>query len=179
MPDNGSVRRTILLVLAWVCGTAVAVGSATAAINLVGDRVTNRPLGTVSDAAIAVELAASTTTAASAPAPGASDTSPPTSRSGAESIPPALPAVPETTQPPAASSAKTFELRGGRVNATCTSSVIQLVWATPNAGYQVEIQKSGPDEIEVRFRTDEHESRVRARCSAGLPTGELREDDHG
>jgi len=70
--------------------------------------------------------------------------------------------------PPATVSSSTFTLRGGSAALSCSGSQIALDWATPNQGYWVETETSdGGNTVEVRFRSDTHESRLRAWCSGG------------
>jgi hypothetical protein len=83
-----------------------------------------------------------------------------------------------TTPPPptAASNTRTFSLVGGTANLTCTGDQISLNWATPNSGFEVDTGSSdGGAQIEVRFRSDTHESQLQAWCSAGVVQGSVQE----
>ena len=35
-----------------------------------------------------------------------------------------------------------------------------LLWATPNDGFTMDVRPTGPDKVEVRFASDDAESRV-------------------
>jgi hypothetical protein len=43
----------------------------------------------------------------------------------------------------------------------------------------MEIDKRGPDEVRVEFSRDDRETRVEARCAAGVPTFEVDESGSG
>lgn len=65
---------------------------------------------------------------------------------------------------------------GGTASLTCTGAQIALNWATPNSGFQVETGTSdGGTTVEVRFRSDSHESRLQASCSGGQVQGSVEE----
>lgn len=71
---------------------------------------------------------------------------------------------------------RTFTLRGGSAAVSCTGQRAVLKYASPNAGYIVDAGRSG-DEVEVRFRSDDHESRLRVECVGDTPHGDIREED--
>lgn len=77
-------------------------------------------------------------------------------------------ASPERTATPSQTSqptTQTFQLTGGTVTVTCANGVITVNDATPNAGFTVkqEVQKQGA-EVEVRFESATHESRLEVSC---------------
>jgi hypothetical protein len=52
--------------------------------------------------------------------------------------------------------------------------------AVPKAGFSVEVEKSGPKEVEVKFESADHQSEFRARWKDGLDIDideESEEDD--
>jgi hypothetical protein len=72
---------------------------------------------------------------------------------------------------------QTFALVGGTASITCSGSQITLNWATPKSGYQVETGSSnGGAQVEVRFRSDTHESRLEAWCAGGQVQSRVREE---
>src|SRR5712691_6080811 len=80
--------------------------------------------------------------------------------------PPRSPAPTQTQQP--SSNTRTFALIGGATQLTCSGGSIALNWATPNSGFWVETStENGGATIEVRFRSDSHESRLDVWCSGG------------
>ena len=44
---------------------------------------------------------------------------------------------------------------------------VELDAAAPAVGFTMEIEDDGPDKVEVRFRSDEHESRFKADWEGG------------
>ena len=62
-----------------------------------------------------------------------------------------------------------YELVGGTVTVTYRNGATNLVQATPNSGFVVELNDSGPDKVDVRFRSDNHESRLVTRWDDGAP----------
>ncbi|MGZ8742182.1 MAG: hypothetical protein ACXWXO_04600 [Nocardioides sp.] len=49
--------------------------------------------------------------------------------------------------------------------------------ASPNNGYRVEVEKRGPEEIEVKFESASRELKVDARCADGVPRFDVEADD--
>ncbi len=78
----------------------------------------------------------------------------------------------------AAKSTQTFSLIGGTVSVTCTGNVISLNFATPNSGFTVESErKDNGQQIEVKFRSDSHESKIEVGCRNGqVVAEEIREE---
>jgi cytoskeletal protein RodZ len=90
--------------------------------------------------------------------------------------PPTAPPAPPTSQP--ATSTQTFSLTGGTVTVTCAGNAITLNSATPNAGFTIDKQENEDGQVEVRFRNDDHESRLQVACQNGtVVVEELREDN--
>jgi hypothetical protein len=68
-------------------------------------------------------------------------------------------------------------MTGGTVAVSCTASTATLRYASPAAGFDSEVENAGPAEVEVRFRSSDHESRVRVECVNGSPSGRVEERD--
>jgi hypothetical protein len=98
-----------------------------------------------------------------------------------ENEPPApapAPAPPTAPPTPAASSSQTFSLIGGTVTVTCTGNTITLNSATPNTGFSIDQEENEDGQVEVRFRSDSHESRLQVACQNGtVVVEELREEN--
>lgn len=62
---------------------------------------------------------------------------------------------------------QTYQLVGGWVRVVVGDGSVDLDAAAPAVGFTMEITDGGPDEVEVRFRSDEHESRFKADWEAG------------
>ena len=90
--------------------------------------------------------------------------------------------APPTTAAPTAttpSNSTVFQSRGGSIGARCRGGdQVELLWANPASGYAAEIANPGPVEVEVRFRSDSNESRVKVVCNAGQPVGTIEEETH-
>ena len=102
---------------------------------------------------------------------------PPLSQSPSSASPPGpAPAAPPPPTPAPAATSRTFTLVGGSAQLSCTNGQIALNWATPNSGYWVETgTEDGGATIEVRFRSDAHESRLDASCSGSTVVGTIEE----
>ena len=76
---------------------------------------------------------------------------------------------------------RTFNSAGGQVSVRCTGVTMLLRIAEPDNGWRVEVEKSGPTEVEVRFQRVADNSgsadRVMAVCVSGAPV--FRVDNKG
>jgi hypothetical protein len=171
--------RNGLLVATWLAGTLLATGAVYAAVSAVGDAVTEQSPAPISQSDIEHALtqarqAAASPSAPQAPATPSTSPAPPppiSSPAGGGSPPSSPPARPSTAS-------RTFVLVGGSANFSCSGGQIVLNWATPNQGFVVETGSSdGGAQIEVRFRSDNHESRLEAWCSAGQVQGSAQEQN--
>ncbi len=85
-----------------------------------------------------------------------------------------------TTQAPAASQTATYQLIGGWVRITYGSGSVTLDGAGPNSGFTMSIDSSGPGEVDVDFRNDDHRSEFKAEWEGGelkVDIDEEAEDD--
>lgn len=72
---------------------------------------------------------------------------------------------------------KTYQLIGGSVGIRFEDGAAHLLWATPNSGFSVETSNDGGT-VDVRFRSDDHESRLRAYWDNG-PQQQIEENNDG
>ena len=176
-----SLRR-VLLFATWLAGTLLATAVVYEAVHMVAGQVTELHADALPQAGVgqAVKPTAAPSLAPTATAPAATPTAP--SSPPGESLPSgATPPVTGTgsasTPPAQPNDTRTFSLVGGTASVTCSGSQITVNWATPNGGYEVEIDSSsGGGTIEVRFRSDTHESRLEAWCSGGHVQSSIREE---
>jgi hypothetical protein len=65
------------------------------------------------------------------------------------------------------------------VRVACTGDTIRLVTSSPNPGFRVELDETGPDKVRVEFENtdDERNTRVEATCDSGVPTFEAETED--
>ena len=64
---------------------------------------------------------------------------------------------------------------GGTVGVRFENGGARLLWATPKAGFRVDSSGSS-DQVDVRFRSDDHESRLKAFWDNG-PQAQVEERD--
>jgi hypothetical protein len=165
-----------MLPAVWVLGTVISTGVAYAAVQTVSGSVVEgqrEPLASTPFQAASPSPAPGPPTASNTPevtpTPGSVSPSP----TPTQSQPPRSPSPPPTQ---AASSSRTFALVGGTTQLTCGGGSIVLNWATPNSGFWVETStENGGATIEVRFRSDAHESRLDAWCATGRVQFSVRE----
>ena len=177
------VHPLVKLALAWLVTTGLAVTLGVVAVGVVTDSVTqDRPdrlsaIG-VRNALTAVESPGGATTtatagpgrpAATAPSgPAATGprvtTSPPTSPG--PTSPATTPTTTTATTTPGATfpppEDRTYQLVGGTVGVRFENGGAWLLWATPKPGFSVETSGGGSDQVDVRFRGEDHESRLEA-----------------
>jgi hypothetical protein len=177
--------RKIVYPLIWLAVTVTAVLIASAAVSSVRDQVTDTPTAMLPPTTMAIS---STDQLVADPIqPQDSDatttTSPPTSTTAAPepvtttpttTLPPSPDPDPEpaqttttTTEVPAPTTttdAPTSEIRsyvlvGGSVSVEIGDGVVRLAGASPNSGFTMEVEDSGPEKVEVEFHNDGHESK--------------------
>ena len=183
--------RRVGIVVAWLAATMVAMLIAATAVGSVRGQVTDVPA--IPSAGAAALLAMSTTTTVLGPsttntptttdgtvAPTTTITVPPTASSTTTTTAPA--STPTTTSPPAPTTTTTttttttvpprpavttYSLIGGQVWISADEPDVVFVNAVPEAGFSVEIDKAGPEEVRVEFESSDHESSFRARWKDG------------
>ena len=82
-----------------------------------------------------------------------------------------------SSAPPTAAQDVTYQLVGGSVGIRFENGAAHLLWATPNTGFNVETS-SDDGTVDVRFRSEDHESRLRAYWDNG-PQREIEESSSG
>lgn len=113
------------------------------------------------------------------PSPFAAAATPPAVNPALEPVPLVRPTAEDSGSvppPAAASQPATFTLVGGTATVSCSTGVPSLVRATPQPGYQLETgTEDGGATLDVRFRSDSHESRLDAWCAAGAVQARVEE----
>jgi hypothetical protein len=187
--------------LPWAVGVAAIWLAAVAGVSVTASVAIDRAGRDVSGADVASRRpetpgSAVTTTIATAdspespanatPKPPTSTSSPtrPTTRTPPSTSQP-RPGIPNTPSPsssnrpastvrPPIPRSRTVSVTGGQVTARCSGAAIWLRIAQPDNGWRVEVEQSGPAEVEVSFRRGDADARVRtdvtAVCAAGAPT---------
>lgn len=160
------MRRSALLVAAWLAGGVLAVVLATAAVGRVGNQVTGDRPAPLSATDVREELAAEAATTTST-APTTTDTAPTTSALPPVTTPPATtPTGPAPADTAAADETRTYPLVGGTATLRFSPAGVTVVSANPNPGFSVEIEPEGTG-LEVTFRSATHRSKVEARWDGG------------
>lgn len=95
----------------------------------------------------------------------------------ATTTPPTTSAPTAPPPPSPAATTQTFALTGGTAAISFSASGVEVLWATPNPGFSVEIEPGSPG-IKVEFRADHHRSRVDAWWFEG-PQHSVREEPRG
>jgi hypothetical protein len=172
------MRRRGVLVGAWALATITATLVAWVAVRSVTDQVSPAP---VLPLPTNVALADGASEAPQQPArrrgqlrqtqqPRAGAQSPPTSADPPQQQPAAD--EPDQGEPALTES---YNLTGGTVTVRYRGGATSLVEATPNTGYDVDVHDGGPGKVDVRFRSDSHESRLVARWEDGSPDAQREE----
>ncbi len=176
--------RRIGLVVAWSAATLVAMTIAATAVGSVRGHVTDLPA--IPTAGTAMLL---TTTTTSDLTESSTTSTPPTTDSAAPSttttttrttttttVPPGPATTTSTTVPPGPATTTTvppgpaittYTLIGGQVTISALEPEVGLVAAVPSAGFSAEIEESGPEEVEIDFKSSDHKSSFQARWKDG------------
>lgn len=72
-----------------------------------------------------------------------------------------------TPSPAPSSTTRTYTLVGGSASVRFEPGKVTVLWATPNSGYEVDVETYAPDRVEVRFRSQTHESELTAWWDGG------------
>jgi hypothetical protein len=190
----GMMRR-VGIVVAWVVATAVATMIAATAVGSVRGQVTDVPA--IPNAGTAVLLAATTTTGVTESSttstlpvtdPTTTTTAvvtPTSTTTTTTSAPSTL--TPTTTSPPPPTSTTTttapngpavttHRLVGGEIRISALEPDVNLVSAFPFGGFSVEVEKSGPGKVEVKFESEDHNSSFKASWEEGNLKIDIREE---
>lgn len=154
--------RPLGVISAWLVATLVSMLLVWNAVRPLLAEGTEQPSLTLSQDRVAEIVAASdlTTTTATVPVPVTEPTATTLPVSSSE------PAGGEPAPPSPATQQQIFHLQGGSV-AIEYGAEVELLWASPAAGFRAEVKKQGPPEVEVEFESEEHESRFRAEVVNG------------
>ncbi|HSF27226.1 MAG TPA: hypothetical protein VLC50_06885 [Actinomycetes bacterium] len=155
-------RRRAMLVAIWLLAIAVGASLAWVAVDRAGRAVLDP-----------------STAAGALPVPTASPSAP-SSITPLPTATPPVPRRPSVTPDPSTTRAsqpgpvaRTQLTDGGTVAVTCRGGAAELSYATPRAGWLVELRDRGPREVRVRFEragSGKHSHiDVRASCSEGSP----------
>jgi len=112
---------------------------------------------------------------AATPRPSEATPEPATSERGSEDGAGPSPTA-SATPAPTPTASQTFRLVGGSATVSCSGSHLSLVSVTPNPGFQAETDwKDENATVEIRFRSDTHDSQLDAWCSGGQVQSQVQE----
>ncbi len=190
------MARRFVLFAAWLGATALAVVVASAAVGTVRTEVTDQPSAAEPFVAATIAAGATTTTIPTTVTDPSTSTTSTVVDDPADEVPSTTlesstttlgsstrdddeddDPVPTTTVPTqtsttAASVTKTYNLPGGTVTISASDPDVRFVGASPAAGYTIEVEDRGPDEVKVEFEGAGGESKF----AATWDSGELRID---
>lgn len=170
--------------------TLLATAVSWAVVQAVSTAVVDQPPAPLSHGAVSSELRSPGSPQLG---PGTASPSPAASPQPATGSVPAAPTAPiappnqsastptrsaASTAPPGSSptTTRTFTLVGGTAQLSCTNDQVALNWATPNQGFWVETGSSDSGQtIDVKFRSDTHESELQASCASNQVQGTVSE----
>ncbi|MDW3179274.1 MAG: hypothetical protein R8J94_17900 [Acidimicrobiia bacterium] len=127
------------------------------------------------DAQRSLEAAASTIAPTATTGSTTATTSPLSSAESTSTVPSTSSTTTVAPQSSSPEQIRTFNLVGGTTAISFSSTAVEVLWATPNPGFDVEI-KPGSSSVRVEFESNEHKSRIDAWWSDG-PQQAIREDD--
>ena len=173
--------------LVWLAVTATAVFVAAAAVGSVRNQVTEAPTAMIPTTSTTVALApepsppttvvesSSTTTSPPAATSTSTTTATPVTTTTAPSEP--APTTTTTTTAPPATDIRSYDLIGGVVTVEIGTSTVQLAGASPKSGFSMEVEHSGPKNVEVEFKSESHESKFSGEFKDGSFNPEIEESD--
>jgi hypothetical protein len=165
--------RMLLVLSTWLVGVSVATAVGFGALQMIGNRVTDRATAPLSERAVnssAANEAGSGGGRASVPRPDRTTAAPNT----ATTLVP--PDDSPSTSPSRAPAPQVKSFPGGVVAVECEGARIMLRYAVPRVGYTGEVSNRGPEEVEVEFQDRLHRSHIAIRCVAGVPTATTSEE---
>jgi hypothetical protein len=83
---------------------------------------------------------------------------------------------PTESSPPAPAQTVTRRLAAGTVSVRFAGGSVSLVSAVPAPGFALEVKDAGPERVEVEFRSEDRQSKVRAEYEDGVPSVRVEED---
>ena len=195
------MARRIALFAAWLGATALAVVVAAAAVGTVRTEVTDQPAAGEPFAATTILADASTTTTTilvttttatgtsttTSIADGSDDDAPSTTITSSTTTSTTSPgdddddSAPTTTTPmqtttTAPSVTKTYNMAGGTVTISASEPDVRFVGASPAAGYTIEVEDRGPEQVKVEFDGAGGESEFVAKWESGVLVVDIDED---
>lgn len=191
-------KRKVGLVVGWFAAASLAMLLASQAVAMVRDQVTDRPSRAATTLALETTTSTTagstpttqpaattstssdqeqttTTTAPEAPTTSTTTTAPEVTTTSAATTS----TTTTTTAPSPNNDEETFYLIGGWATVRCAGEDVALATYAPNLGYQVDIEATGPNEVEIKFEetAGDRRSKLEAQCSNGVLQHQIDEDE--
>lgn len=201
MGHTDTMARRFVLFAAWLGATALAVVVASAAVGTVRTEVTDQPAAAEPFVAATIAAGATTTTITTTVADLSSSSTTTVVDGRDDEVPSTTVAsstttvgsstrdddedddkVPTTTVPAqtstttSASVTKTYNLSGGTVTISASDPDVRFVGASPAAGYTIEVEDRGPEQVKVEFDGAGGESQFVAKWDSGELLIDIDED---
>jgi hypothetical protein len=178
--------RRVSFVLVWVVAAVAATGIVFAAVSSVAGGVVDPAVPTLAAAdsltteevSRLVDDGSPSTSVGSAPSSTLTSTTSggtSTSVTSTRPVTSSTAGTSSTTGPPVATRSKTYQLTGGWVRIAYGPGGVRLDGAGPQGGFTMDVQDSGPDRVEVEFRSGDHRSSVEAEWKDGSLDDETEE----
>jgi hypothetical protein len=188
------MRRTIGLTVAWLGATILAVAVAATAVGNVRSQVTDTPtrIGSPSIAALATDTTTTGIQSTTVPintleptgsgsivdvptettTPSVAPTNTPSPKATSTSTTMESITTTSTVTPPTTSYTRTYDTAGGSVRILVDGGSVNFDGAVPKPGWKVEVEKSGPESVEVKFEANNESGEIE--FHAELEDGELK-----
>ena len=165
------MNRKLMYGVAWLAATMVAVVIASAAVGTVRSE-SEQPSATSPYFNTSTTVATDQSSTTSTGTPGSTSTTSSTAPSSGSSTSTTVTTLPGSTSSTSVTtttptSPKTYTLAGGTVTIAANDPTVTLVGAVPKAGFTVDVEHTGPDEVRVEFESENHESSFRAEWEDG------------
>lgn len=183
--EDVGMRKKILMVLAWLAVTAGSVVVAAAAVTTAGSAVNDDSVQAVALRDVLTTLVQDaggpvvtptpatpldTPVVTSSPQPSTTTVSTPSTTAVTSTTPVPTSVVPVTTTQPGAASTKTYRSSGGTVVVSVDEGArtVVLLGATSAAGFDVDVEDDGPDEVRVEFKSSSLESKIKVKFEGSV-----------
>lgn len=182
------MKRYMGIGMAWLAATALSVMIASAAVAGIRDRVVETPVAIGLPTTTSTTAPPDTVTSPST-SEGPTTTFPPTTSATTSTAEPppvtvttvvdssvttttAPPVTTTTTAPPQTTTTiavahKTYTMIGGTVVLAIGNGEVTLVSATPHPGFSADYEHTGPVEVEIKFVSGDHKSKLEAHWEGG------------
>jgi hypothetical protein len=171
---GGRAAHTVLLASAWIAATLIAGVVTWTAVSRLGHEATASTQPLLSQSEVRRELSQSRS---STSPPAGAPTTAATSGSGPQTAATGPPGGPTSSSHSVSRHARSWNVSGGQLGASCRGSAIRIDYASPADGWGMRIIDSGPSQVSVEFSRGDSDIKVEATCSGGIPLQTSAEKD--